>query len=673
MINLSWYSKAFRKLHFDYHTPPAVNVVGEGLNVGKFIKKLHEMGCQAFNFFAKDVFGNCYWDTKVGNKHPYLKRDLLGEVVEEAKKYELRVIAYYNVMDLINAQRHPEWSHKGHPNIPNLEGHYVCFNSPWTEKVFLPELRELASYDIDGIFFDFLYVRQPCFCKWCEDRFRKEFKAEIPKSVNNPLWLNYVRWWRSLNDEILKRACEAIHSVNSNILVGVNWAYTPRQPGMPPKYLGYLTLDIDETKCPVLEASYHAKYFDQLNKLFEVMNTRFLRWWGDWGIKPLKQILAECATIMANGGTCIVGDHLCVDGSFEPSVLNLISEVFRFIKIREEYLGGRSIPYVALVLSTLNSQLQRSVLADDIPLRGAHKLLVESGIHHDIVPDFTLIEKLHEYQLIIIPSQRYISQELLDNLKDFVNRGGSLLVTFDTSRGDSNDFMLGDLLGVKLISPTPTELGYILPLDKMLKVGIPEIPIFIKGKFLDIEVKDSKVLANWLRPYIPPRVGLPRYEDWLGAGYGSPIREKVSPSITVKKYGKGLAAYISTDVFRSYYSYSNWMARLLVTNLLKVLVPKRLLEVEAPPYVEVSLRKKNSSIILHLVNWQSGRNPTLPLIAEDIVPVKGLCIRLKIAKRPKSVELFPKEEGELEWSYEEKYMKLIVQKLKVHSMIIINV
>ena len=86
---MSWYSKAFRKLHFDYHTPPAVNVVGEGLNVEKFIKKLHEIGCQAFNFFAKDVFGNCYWDTKVGNKHPYLKRDLLGEVVEEAKKYEL--------------------------------------------------------------------------------------------------------------------------------------------------------------------------------------------------------------------------------------------------------------------------------------------------------------------------------------------------------------------------------------------------------------------------------------------------------------------------------------------------------------------------------------------------------------------------------------------------------
>jgi len=53
--------------------------------------------------------------------------------------------------------------------------------------------------------------------------------------------------------------------------------------------------------------------------------------------------------------------------------------------------------------------------------------------------------------------------------------------------------------------------------------------------------------------------------------------------------------------------------------------------------------------------------------------VKALCIRLKITKRPKSVELFPKDEGELEWSYEGKYMKLIVQKLKVHSMIIINV
>ena len=668
---MSWYRNAYRKIHFDYHTPPEVCVVGRNLDPESFVKKLAEIGCQSFNFFAKDVFGNCYWDTKVGNKHPYLDRDLLGEVVRAAKRYGLRVIAYYNVQDLINAQKHPDWRHKGHPDIPGSEGFYVCFNSPWTEKVFLPELKELSSYDIDGIFFDFLYVSRPCFCRWCESLFNAELRREIPRDINDPLWLEYINWLREINERILAKVYNVVHSINPEILIGVNWAYTPRQPGIPSDHIDYLTLDIVETHCPILEASYHARYFDQFNRPFEIMNTRFLRWWGDWGIKPLNQLLAECATIIANGGTCIIGDHLYVDGSPEQASLELISETFRFIKVREEYLPSKSVPYVAILLSLPNVKAQGSVFINDTPLRGAHRLLVESGIHHDIVTDVVLLDKICKYKLVIIPSQRYLSQEVMSSFKDFVFKGGSLLVTFDSSLGDSSDFMLRDLLGIRLKEVKSTKLGYLLPVHRDLMKGMPKAPIFTKGEFLNIEAIDSCVYAHYLRPYVPPRRGLPR-EEWLGAGYGSPIFEERYPAITIRKYGRGIVCYIATNVFTSYYNYDNWMLRRLIRNVIDLLIPDKLLEVKAPPFIEVSLRRQNKRLIVHLVNWQVGRTSIMPLITDSIIPISNITFKLKLKVPPKRVKLIPENEGDLNWYYEDGYLYAEISNVKVHAIVVIE-
>lgn len=148
---LSWLSKAYRNTHFDYHTSRPVEIAGSRLKQGKFVERLSRARRQAFNFFAKDVFGNCYWDTRVGckgRKHPYLPdRGLLGDVVEAASKRGLKAIAYCNVTDLLNARDHPSWRHRGNPGLKGSEEHYVCFNSPWLDKVFLPGLREIAGYE----------------------------------------------------------------------------------------------------------------------------------------------------------------------------------------------------------------------------------------------------------------------------------------------------------------------------------------------------------------------------------------------------------------------------------------------------------------------------------------------------------------------------------------------
>ena len=614
---------SYMKIHFDYHTPPNVDLVASNFDVDRFFKKLSEIGCQAFNFFAKDLFGNCYWETKVGHIHPYLKRDLLKEVTETAKEYGIKVIAYYNVMDLRNIELHPSWKHKGSPKIHGSEGNFVCFNSPWTEKVFLPELKELSRYDIYGIFFDFLYVRQPCYCKWCRDRFYKEHGYDIPEDTESPRWKEYTEWWRSIGREIREKALKTIHSVNPNIKVGVNWSYTTRQPEIPPEDIGFLTLDINETSCPVLNASYHSKYLNTLGKPFDIMTTRFLKWWGDWGLKPLKTMEIEVATVMANGGLTVIGDHFYVDGSFEEKILDTFGKLFNFIKSREMFVKDtESAPYIA-VLHSMETGYSRGmgILADEKPIRGSHKILLENNLHFDIVNEYTLLKNIDQYTLIILPSQRYLPRNLTEKIKEFVKKSGYVIATYDTS----------------------------------LK----------KSKF---ESDTADVVAYRLNPYIVE--GEEDWSKWLGAGYGSPILDKEYPAITINEYGEGKASYIATELFASYFQYNNWLIRKIVKSLIEKIIPdtKKIIEVSATPTVEVTLRKRRNEYIIHLVSWHTEKIYSMPTITEKIPTVENINIKLKLDHKPEEIITYPSD-NEIEWSYKEKILMIKLPKLQLHTII----
>jgi hypothetical protein len=72
---------AYRQIHLDFHTSPAIPVVGADFNPAEFADTLKRAGVQSINIFAKCHHGMCYYPTKVGKVHPGLNRDLLGEML----------------------------------------------------------------------------------------------------------------------------------------------------------------------------------------------------------------------------------------------------------------------------------------------------------------------------------------------------------------------------------------------------------------------------------------------------------------------------------------------------------------------------------------------------------------------------------------------------------------
>lgn len=72
-------------MHSDFDTPGYIHNVGERFSAGKFIEELKKGKVQAVQFYAKGADECSFYDTKIGIKHPHLKRELLGEISDRLK------------------------------------------------------------------------------------------------------------------------------------------------------------------------------------------------------------------------------------------------------------------------------------------------------------------------------------------------------------------------------------------------------------------------------------------------------------------------------------------------------------------------------------------------------------------------------------------------------------
>lgn len=101
--------KMLCRLHPDFHTP-ARATVGEGFDAVEYVKKTKESNIDSQVFFAKCHYGFAYYPTEVGTVHPGLKCDMLGELVRECKKQDVRLVIYESLfLDSAAGEQHPDW------------------------------------------------------------------------------------------------------------------------------------------------------------------------------------------------------------------------------------------------------------------------------------------------------------------------------------------------------------------------------------------------------------------------------------------------------------------------------------------------------------------------------------------------------------------------------------
>ncbi len=671
--NDNWHEQTFRKLFFDYHNHRDNWGLAENFDAEKWADQLKAANAEGVSMFAKGAQGWRYYQKgEVGWVHPEMPNglDMLGEVVDACHKRGIRVIAYYHTFGSKKLEGlYPEWRAENSEHEPRG----LCMESPLLEEHILPQIREIVrNYDIDGIFFDGTNIRL-CYCDDCRSGFLRDTGFDIPLSKDDPHWLEHVKWLNKESTELRQKIMDAVHDEKPGVLVSFNWSYTPRQPEIPPADLGYLMCDIFPDD-QLFSGSYLGKYWTTLGKPFDIMNSAFLRWWGDWGSKPAVAMQQECATIIANGGKTWLGYMMPAQFGVEPAVMQELGKTMKFIKEREEFCrNSEPVPYIAVLHSTHSLYTKEPTQRlDEKALYSLHKMLLQGGFHYNILNEKTLLEHLNDYKAVILPDQRYIGKELADALEEYVSNGGGLIASVLTGTQDeaykpTGKFCLENVLGVKLSGTYPYTNGYMVTKNKGLKDQVLDTPHQVWGEFMYVQPTTAEKLADLWDVYI-------RRDGEYYQGGSSPIGKNTGyPSITLNRFGKGKAVYISGDIFGSYTIRNNWNLKNMFGNLVEMVLPEKLITIDAPGNVEVVLKKQEKRTMVHLINHCGERsfNNTIAY-TENIIPIYNIGVRLKVHTPPSSVKLMP-ENQDLAWeTLADGTISINVPKLDIYSIVVIE-
>ncbi len=671
----SWYDTSYRKLFFDFHSPGTTEGLAAAYDPELWVSRLQEAHAQAVSVFTKCGYGySFYRKGNVRYVHPHLPAgvDMLGEQVAELHKRGMRAIGYYHTFNSEPVARdHPDWIERDADGAPR--GISICMLSPLLKEWMLPHIAEIVSlYDVDAMFFDGTYAYSPCYCPACQKRYAEATGGlAIPKSADDPNWQRFMHWKVDAMMDVRAQVCDTIHQIHPDMPVSFNYAYTPRAPEVVPDEIGSLMADIFPDD-QVFNGSYFSSYWATQGKPFDIMNSAFLQWWGDWGCKPAVAMQQEVATTIAHGGLTWIGYQMTQSYDVAQAALDEMGKTLQFVEEREDLLKDAvPVPDVAVMHSThsLFTPGQTKFNLDEVSPRGAHRMLTEIMVPHHIAHEVHLLKHLPEYRVVILPDQQYISAELARALSAWVNDGGSLIAAGRTGilndeMQPSGKFALEDLLGVRYEGTYDQTHAYIELTDPRLKPGTLDMPHLAEAPFVFATpvCDDVRVLAKLRKVYLR--------SDGKVLLRWSPVGEDSGcPAITLRRVGKGWAAFIAGDVFHAYQVKNQWNLKPIVANLMQLMSPEPLVNVEAQPWLEVTLMRQPARMLVHLVNQHGGRavdgnNYCL----EQVMPVHNVTVRVRLPQRPARITLEP-DGASPQWSYSNGIATVQVPEVAIHRAV----
>jgi len=677
---MSWYDTSYRKLFFDFHSPGTAVGLARDFDGERWAQRLQEAGAQAVSVFTKCGYGySFYRQGSVRYVHPQLPAgmDMVAAQIEALHRRGLRAIGYYHTFNSEPiAKDHPDWVERDANGNPR--GLSICMMGALAEEWMLPHLAEIVRYyAVDAMFFDGTYAHSVCYCDACRETFARDSGGlALPKDDKDPAWVPHLQWKFGRMRALRQRICDVIHGIRPEVVVSFNWAYSARQPEPVPDAVGALVADIHPDDQSFTGSAF-SRYWSTLGRPFDVMNSAFLQWWGDWGCKPALAMQQEVATTIANGGLTWIGYQMTHTFDVQPAVMNELRQTLEFVRDREPLLeGARPVPTVAALHPTHDTVVRerRSFWCDEVTPRGLHRLLTESMIPYHLVQAEDLRCRLGQFQAVILPDQRWLDPDLAAALPEYVRNGGVLVATaltgtLDATGAPTGRFALADLLGLHFEGAYEQSHAYIEVTDARLTPGTLDMPHLVEGQFALARpaASDVEVLARLRRIYLRSD-GTPLLR-WSPVGEDSGY-----PAITARRVGNGWAVYIAGQVFRGYQAKNQWNLKHIVANLLKALIARPLVQVEAPAWLEVVLMQQpmaggTTRRLVHLVNHHGNRPVDKNNVCvEQVLPVRGVVVRLRCDRRPSAVTLEPGT-GACRWSWRRGVLTVRVPEVRIHTAV----
>jgi len=341
--------------------------------------------------------------------------------------------------------------------------------------------------------------------------------------------------------------------------------------------------------------------------------------------------------------------------------------IMRWHRENERYLVDRTpVASVGVVWSQRSVDFYGRDAADELaeqPLRGWMQALVRARIPYRPVHVDQIAESSDGLAVLILPNLGALDDAQASAIRRFVERGGSLIATGQTSLfdewGDARpDFALADLLGVSRAgSATAARAASerlrgnaaaqtYLRLTPELRAGVdgPHVareplasgarhPVLAGFEQTDIlpyggaleplRVADG---ASVLATFVPAFPAFPPETAWMR----EPRTEL--PGVVVNETGGRRVAFVPADIDRRYAIDNLPDHGDLLANLVRWAARDSIpLRVDGPGLLDVELYRQTDRLVLHIVNLTGVGSWRAPM--EEIVPVGPVSVRVRVGQR----------------------------------------
>jgi hypothetical protein len=618
--------------------------------------------------------GGCvaYYPTEVPLHHRsrFLgERDPFGELVAGCRELGMVVLARTDPHATYDDVReaHPDWiavDAEGHPrrHWASPELWVTCALGPYNFEFMTAVHREvMARYRVDGIFINRWAGSGMCYCTHCRRNFREATGFELPRTDDpqDAARRAYILWQQERLFELWRHWDEEVRGINADSCVVPNTGGGATSP-LDMRTIGELapTLFADRQArsglMPPWANGKAAKEYraamgsKPVGGIFSVGVEEAYRWKDS--VQSESEIRIWFADGVANG---LRPWFTKFSGVLrDRRWLEVVADLYRWHKDAETYLRNEEpLARVGLVYSQQTAWFHGGPRArervEDHAL-GWYQALVEARIPFEMVHD-RLLDEAHTARLktLILPNLAALSEQQCHQLRAFVERGGGLVATYETSLCDEQgaqraDFGLADLFGVSfrrrdagpmrnayLRLEAAPDTGRLHP----LLAGLEDAPRIIHGtRRLEVE----------------PRAEFPERPLTLIPSYPDLPMEMVYPRVPqtdiaevyLREVGKGRVAYFPWDIDRAFWEVlAVDHGRLLANAVRWAGAEEPPVEVEGPGVLDVTAWRQAGSMTVHLVNLTNPMMMKGPF--RELIPVgeQRVTVRLPGGAQARRVKL----------------------------------
>jgi Hypothetical glycosyl hydrolase 6/Beta-galactosidase trimerisation domain len=658
-----------------------------------YFRKLH---ADAATLSAGGIVAYYPTDVPLHHRSAWLgSTDPFGTLVAGCRSMGMHVVARtdpHAVREEVHAA-HPDWIAHGADGQPrrhwaNPELWVTCALGPYNFDFMDQVHREIVTkYKVDGIFSN-RWAPQggDCYCSNCQKNFKDATGMDLPRTTDrrDPARRAYVAWRKTRLTDLWKKWDATVRAANPDA------SFIPNGPP-DLKTAGELAaIQFTDNQArrgvtPPWNNGKRAKEFRSvmgrrpIGGIFSVGLEEAYRWKDSVQSEP--EIRLWVAEGTANGMRPWVTKFSGV--LYDKRWLPVVERIYEWHYAHERYLRNETpLARVALLHSEQTAVEYPGIAQGDRHedhMLGLYHSLIESRIPFELVHEaFLTPDRLDRFKLLILADAAALSDAQCAAIKEYVNRGGSVLATFASSLYDEtgrrrDNFGLADLFGVSFGGRVegPMQNSY-LSLDTEsatgarhpVLAGLDGTPRIINGVFR-LEVRPTIDFPS-------PVTLIPTYPDLPMEDVYPRVGHTTTRELYLRDLGKSRVVYVPWDIDRTLWDVMCVDHLRLLRNAIEWAAnePAPAI-VQGPGLIDVTVWRQRDSMTVHLVNLTNPMMMKGPL--REVIPVgpQRVSVRLPDGTRPKKVQLLTAGKS-VDFAMMGQGLTLTVPSIDVHEVVAID-